>query len=336
VTYWDDENERWVRAPARGRRLRSRVRQQPSPLPPGPPPGEPPTVGGPPQTQTQTWAEPWAEPWEPLGLTELAKPSEPPEPPELFRLSKRFGPSELSRPLILSTPPRHSKPFVFSRRAKRRTAFTAAAAAAGTLAGAGATALAAVLLAGGGSEVTSTVVNTPARVGSAGESPEAPDKGTISREGPDTPDALYTPVPPGFSLRSDPDGFVILTPTDWVRWTKKNSVYYGTKDRSRAIQVFPLTEPTPEKSLEKAVDLATRHSDYRRVSLTFDDPGGGDAVVHEYRYVSEKFGERFVIDRRFTAQEGTRYAVLAVGPVADQAELTEIHGRATWFFAESE
>ncbi|MFE9255524.1 hypothetical protein [Streptomyces sp. NPDC006879] len=161
-------------------------------------------------------------------------------------------------------------------------------------------------------------------------SPSAPAAPTTSPTA--SPEAS---VPPDYALRTDTAGFQLLTPVGWLRWTERQSVFYGTPSRDTALQVFTLEEPTPATSMRLAVDLAKDRQGYRQIALDLSGAGPRGAVLHEYTFAGQEFGPQRVIDQRFTAEDGTRYSVLVRGPAQPRSELVEVHHNAVERFCVS-
>ncbi|WP_260859577.1 hypothetical protein [Streptomyces cupreus] len=127
-----------------------------------------------------------------------------------------------------------------------------------------------------------------------------------------------TTATPGYRRVQDPVGYALLVPEDWIRRQRQGEeapvVFYDAPDDGRQLQIFKVTEPTLEKSLSQAetapgYGFATRPG-YQ--PLARDSGPGFEELT--YRYDDEDKGPRLVVDHRFEAADGTRYAIRASGP----------------------
>ncbi len=127
-----------------------------------------------------------------------------------------------------------------------------------------------------------------------------------------------TTVAPGYRTVQDPVGYTLLVPEDWIRRQKQGQeapvVFYDAPDDGRQLQIFKVTERTLAKSLTQAetapgYGFADRPG-YR--ALARDSGPGFEELT--YRYDDEDKGPRLVVDHRFKAADGTKYAMRASGP----------------------
>ncbi|MEU3791569.1 hypothetical protein [Streptomyces fructofermentans] len=145
-----------------------------------------------------------------------------------------------------------------------------------------------------------------------------------------TPDAASTALPVGYASQQDAEGYRIALPEDWTREARSSQygidvVDYRSPDGTRRLQVFQVLETSPYASLKAARVEAEKLDGYEAVSLAEVPADTGSAAEHEYR-ADEIAGEqdggstRHVIDHRFEAADGERYALVAYGSDADGAE----------------
>ncbi|MFE1796814.1 hypothetical protein ACFW9L_11675 [Streptomyces sp. NPDC059517] len=133
-------------------------------------------------------------------------------------------------------------------------------------------------------------------------------------------------LPAGYEPWQDDEGFRVALPTGWERDSRSSQfgidvVDYRSPDGTRRLQVFQLMETSPYESLQVAQVEAQKLDGYEAVSLEEVPGGEGQAAEHEYR-ADEIAGEqgggtRHVIDHRFEAADGERYALVAYGSDAD-------------------
>lgn len=123
---------------------------------------------------------------------------------------------------------------------------------------------------------------------------------------------------PGYRRAEDPVGYTLLVPEDWIRRQKQGEeapvVFYDAPDDGRQLQIFKVTEPTLEKSLTQA-ETAPGYGFASRPG--YQPLARGSGVGFEeltYRYDDEDKGPRLVVDHRFEAADGTKYAIRASGP----------------------
>ncbi|GDY85439.1 hypothetical protein SAVCW2_46380 [Streptomyces avermitilis] len=301
------------------------------PAPPSPPTEEPwaapptpeePWSSPPSPSAEEPWSspapappeEPWAapppaeEPWSPPPSASTPWSSPPPPPP----------PDSWSSPVPVvggGTPPGSG--------GSRRTLVLVAVLA--VLAGAGVGVGAWVLTrddstehtgaAGAGPSVTVTATAT------AGEDAAGQGGSTLSdgdSVGTDAqPSSAAAQPSPGYSRAVDPVGYTVDVPQGWVREEKRGVsaevVTYASPDDGRTLKLFQVVENTPAESLDLAENgpggfdgLADFH--------VLDRSSGADWARLDYRYDDPKSGTTQVIDHRFTAADGTLYAIRSSGP----------------------
>ncbi|MEU9295574.1 hypothetical protein [Streptomyces sp. NPDC048266] len=126
--------------------------------------------------------------------------------------------------------------------------------------------------------------------------------------------------PPGYRAVEDLKGFTIAVPEGWDRTESGQSVFYNAPDRRSLLQVFVVTEAglTPYEALRGASeDGRANKPGYEEISLerVTDEAGApADSAELVYAYDRDDGSRRKVVDRAFTAEDGTHYAILAAGP----------------------
>jgi hypothetical protein len=173
----------------------------------------------------------------------------------------------------------------------------------------------------------------PAEPGvTAEETPATGDtSGTGTSDGA-TPAVSASPTPPaGYEVLDDSEGFRIALPSGWARDSQSSQygidvVDYRGPDGVRRVQVFQLMETSPHASVVEAQKAQSKLDGYRKIHIQYvADPSGGEAAEHEYT-ADELSGEVgtgapfHVIDYRFEAQDGERYALIAYGAEDDGRE----------------
>ncbi|MGW6418739.1 hypothetical protein [Streptomyces sp. NPDC055055] len=181
-------------------------------------------------------------------------------------------------------------------------------------------------------------VSAPPEEGDPGTEPvptDDPTTGTPSASGSSAP-ADDVP-PPGYSAQLDVKGFTIAVPDGWDRTESDQGVFFNAPDGRSLVQVFVVSEAglSPYEALRGASeDGRTNKPGYEEISLdrVTGEPGApSDAAELVYAYDREG-GRRKVVDRAFTAEDGTHYAILAAGPEADWPKQREVLRVALEFF----
>ncbi|MER5308322.1 hypothetical protein ABT034_11090 [Streptomyces sp. NPDC002773] len=155
--------------------------------------------------------------------------------------------------------------------------------------------------------------------------PTDPTSGTSSpSETPSPSDTSASPggdvPPPGYRAVEDLKGFTIAVPEGWDRTESDQGVFYNAPDRRSLLQVFVVTESglTPYEALRGASeDGRANKPGYQEISLeqvTGEAGAPADSVELVYAYDRDDGSRRKVVDRAFTAADGTHYAILAAGP----------------------
>lgn len=166
--------------------------------------------------------------------------------------------------------------------------------------------------------------------------------GTFPQESPTVTDSGSVALPDGYEEVPDDEGFRVAVPTGWSRESSASRfgidiVNYRSSDGSRRLQIFQVMEDSPYGSLEVAQVESAKLDGYELIGLTQISSSPYAAAEHEYR-ASEIAGEsdtgsvRHVIDHRFEASDGNRYALVAYGPDnADETERELVDTAVTWF-----
>ncbi|MFJ7073612.1 hypothetical protein [Streptomyces sp. NPDC098781] len=149
-------------------------------------------------------------------------------------------------------------------------------------------------------------------------------------------------LPADYAELTDEEGFRVAVPTSWSRDSSGSKfgidiVNYRSPDGLRRLQVFQLMEASPYASLQAAQTESSKLDGYELIDLIEIPSSPYAAAEHEYR-ASEITGEsdtgavRHVIDHRFEASDGERYALVAYGPDStDGAERELVDTALAWF-----
>ncbi|WP_221350741.1 hypothetical protein [Streptomyces beigongshangae] len=162
--------------------------------------------------------------------------------------------------------------------------------------------------------------------GATGGTGDGVPRAPSSPSGGISPGTSPRPLPGGYVSQQDPEGYRVALPRGWKRDSRSSQygidvVDYRSTDGSRRLQVFQVMETSPYESLKAAQAEARKLEGYETVSLAQVTGRTGAAAEHEYR-ADEISGERgggprHVIDRRFEAADGRRYALVAYGSDGD-------------------
>ncbi|MFF5426018.1 MULTISPECIES: serine/arginine repetitive matrix protein 2 [unclassified Streptomyces] len=132
-----------------------------------------------------------------------------------------------------------------------------------------------------------------------------------------------TAPPAGYRTVDDTVGFTIAVPEGWDRTESDQGVFYNAPDGRSLLQVFVIREPglTPYEALSGvSADGRANKPGYEEIGLRGvggEPDAPADAAELVYAYDREDGTRRKVVDRAFTAPDGTHYAVLAAGPDTD-------------------
>ncbi|MFJ2784893.1 MULTISPECIES: hypothetical protein [unclassified Streptomyces] len=197
---------------------------------------------------------------------------------------------------------------------------------------------------GSGVTGTATVPESPSEPSSPSTEP-FPTETTETTGTPEGTDGTSAPgasgaatPPPGYGAVEDPKGFTLAVPGGWTRTESGQSVFYTAEDGARLIQVYEVAEGglTPYESLRAtSEDSRTSKPGYREIQLeriSGDPDAPADAAELVYVYTRDDGSRRKVVDRAFTAGDGTQYAVLVAGPEDEWPNQREVLRVALEFF----
>jgi hypothetical protein len=183
----------------------------------------------------------------------------------------------------------------------------------------------------GSSATPSTASGSP----DTSQSPSAEDTGS--------PSPSASAPPDGYELRDDTEGFRIATPRGWSRSTV-DSIYgmavvnYRSADREHRLQVYQVSESSPEASFELYLSARTRKpAGFKKLALHKLDDGRFTGSRLEYLADTIRgepdVGTWHVYDERFVAADGKIYAIASYGPDSDSHEdqLAELTTALDWF-----
>ncbi len=178
----------------------------------------------------------------------------------------------------------------------------------------------------------------PTGTGSGDPTGSEPSSDTPSPSDGTTPPTDDMP-PPGYRAVEDLKGFTVAVPEGWDRTESDQGVFYNAPDGRSLLQVFVVTEAglTPYEALRGASeDGRANKPGYREISLervTGEAGAPADSVELVYAYDRADGSRRKVVDRAFTAADGTHYAILAAGPESAWPKQREVLRVALDFFS---
>ncbi|MEI5102084.1 hypothetical protein RB200_30675 [Streptomyces sp. PmtG] len=154
--------------------------------------------------------------------------------------------------------------------------------------------------------------------------------GTASPSPSSTDGALGSEAAPprGYETVTDLEGFRSAVPVGWSRTSTDaihgfDIVHYRNADRTRRLQVYEVSEPTPYESLEVYVDdpRVKEDSGFQKLSLKRLDVDGRPAA--RLTYLKDEIdgepdvGGWYIVDHRFQAADGKLYALTGYGPESE-------------------
>jgi hypothetical protein len=169
----------------------------------------------------------------------------------------------------------------------------------------------------------------------ASESPSSPPAEASQQGEPDAtvteetalPSASAPELPAGYESYEDGEGFRIARPKGWTRSTVPSQygiavVNYRSADGERRLQVYQVSEETPDASFDLYLsDQTAKPAGFKELSRQNLDDAGFTGSRLEYLADSIKgepdVGTWHVYDERFVAADGSVYAIAAYGPDAD-------------------
>jgi hypothetical protein len=168
------------------------------------------------------------------------------------------------------------------------------------------------------------------------QSPFAEDTGTPS------PSASAPPA--GYELHNDTkEGFRIAIPDGWSRSSVDSAygmavVSFRSSDRKHRLQVYQVSEASPEASFELYLsDQTAKPAGFQKLDLQKLDDGRFTGSRLEYLADTIKgepdVGTWHVYDERFVAADGNIYAIASYGPDSDgrDDELAYLTTALDWF-----
>ncbi|NEB95089.1 hypothetical protein G3I21_26000 [Streptomyces bauhiniae] len=149
--------------------------------------------------------------------------------------------------------------------------------------------------------------------------------------------------PAGYELHEDREGFRVAVPEGWTRATVPSEygmavVNFRSPDRKRRLQVYEVSEASPEASFDLYLsDQTAKPRGFEKLALTNLDEG--DFTGSRLEYLADRIrdepevGTWHVYDERFVAADGKIYALAAYGPDADgrKDELELLTTALAWF-----
>ncbi|MEV5885946.1 hypothetical protein AB0L74_25050 [Streptomyces sp. NPDC052020] len=151
--------------------------------------------------------------------------------------------------------------------------------------------------------------------------PSASGTGSPAAPGPSAPPA--DPLPDGYRLVDEEEGFSTAVPEGWDRApaeepTEIFEIDYDAPDGARFLRVFEVPESTPERSFEEA----RRGEGFEELAAPepFEEAHASGHRM-EYRVRVSRETIWYVVDIRFQAADGNLYGVAAYG--ADNDDLTD-------------
>ncbi|MGX9883566.1 hypothetical protein [Streptomyces sp. NPDC002276] len=131
-------------------------------------------------------------------------------------------------------------------------------------------------------------------------------------------DHQVTAARSSYRTTQDPTGYTVEIPRDWTRAQRQGAkapvISYDSPDGTRRLQIFRVSEPSPAESLDLAEHAPgygfARQPGYRVLGRA----SGPTWAELTYRYDDLGHGARRVIDHRFTAADGSLYAIHVSGP----------------------
>ncbi|MFI8350961.1 hypothetical protein [Streptomyces sp. NPDC085596] len=158
-----------------------------------------------------------------------------------------------------------------------------------------------------------------------------------------TPTPAPSAPPAGYEVRDDTEGFRVAVPEGWTRAEVPSQygmsvVNFRSPDRERRLQVYEVSEGSPDASFELYLSAGTaKPRGFEKLALTNLDEG--DFTGSRLEYVADtirdepEVGTWHVYDERFVAADGKIYALAAYGADADgrDDELELLTTALAWF-----
>ncbi|MGA4966757.1 hypothetical protein [Streptomyces pseudogriseolus] len=175
---------------------------------------------------------------------------------------------------------------------------------------------------------TTTAQASPSTAGEPEPFPTEDDSSDLVEPSQESSGPEPSPLPEGYELHRDAEGFTIARPTGWEREPVPSQhgfdvVNYRSPDGFRRLQVYEIAESSPEESFELFLADGTPKADgFQQVELVRLDAEGVDGMRLEYVADSlrgePEVGSWHVQDIRFRSPaDGKVYAVAAYGAPTD-------------------
>ncbi|MGW3109925.1 hypothetical protein [Streptomyces sp. NPDC001091] len=177
----------------------------------------------------------------------------------------------------------------------------------------------------------------------ARRTPSAPATSAQETSADPTPSPSPSGPPAGYAVRDDSEGFRTAVPEGWTRASVPSEhgiavVNFRSPDRERRLQVYEVSEASPDASFELYLSPETaKPRGFEQLSLRNLDEG--DFTGSRLEYLADtirdepEVGTWHVYDERFVASDGKIYALAAYGADADgrDDELELLTTALAWF-----
>ncbi|WP_329014026.1 hypothetical protein [Streptomyces sp. NBC_01601] len=177
----------------------------------------------------------------------------------------------------------------------------------------------------------------------ARRTPSAPARSAQETSADPTPSPSPSAPPAGYAVRDDSEGFRTAVPDGWTRASVPSEhgisvVNFRSPDRERRLQVYEVSEASPDASFELYLSPETaKPRGFEQLSLRNLDEG--DFTGSRLEYLADtirdepEVGTWHVYDERFVASDGKIYALAAYGADADgrDDELELLTTALAWF-----
>jgi hypothetical protein len=195
----------------------------------------------------------------------------------------------------------------------------------------------------GGGDDEAAVTTSASPSAATGEVSQQSDPSATPTEESASPTVPGLVLPAGYEEYEDTEGFRIAIPEGWSRSTVDSQygiavVNYRSADSERRLQVYQVSEESPDASFELYLSEDTPKPDgFEELSLQNLDDGEFTGARLEYLADSIKgepdIGTWHVYDERFVAPDGNIYAIAAYGADADgrDDELELLTTALEWF-----
>ncbi|MFF4502333.1 hypothetical protein [Streptomyces sp. NPDC001401] len=194
---------------------------------------------------------------------------------------------------------------------------------------------------GSGKKPVAASSATPSTPSTASASPDVSQSPFAGDTGSPSPSASAPPA--GYELRNDTEGFRVAIPEGWSRSSVASQygmavVSYRSADREHRLQVYQVSEASPEASFKLYLSDQTRKpAGFKKLDLQkLDD---GEFTGSRLEYLADSIngepdvGTWHVYDERFVAADGNIYAIASYGPDSDgrDDELAYLTTALGWF-----